>query len=321
MNKTLKRVLVWLIVLTMLIGFSAVAFAGTGMIPVPLDAGGFGGDSDFDFDSGGGGGGWDSGGWDSGSDSSYSSGGSSSLEGSVLALIIIVIFVVISIIQKGKKGGKGGGSRRTFTPTTTQISPQHSANIANKVRAIDPFFTEAEMREKVANLYTEMQYAWEHRDWEPMRARMTDDLFSQMGRQLQDLINRGYINRIERIAVMNVALKQFYQDEQHDNLTLRLTTRIVDYTIEQSTGRLVSGDPKREKFMTYEWTMIRSRGVKTPDPTDERGRTELSRNCPHCGAPINLTQSARCSYCLSMVTAPEFDWVLSNIAGIAQQTL
>ena len=66
--------------------------------------------------------------------------------------------------------------------------------------------------------------------------------------------------------------------------------------------------------------MIRSIGVKTPAP-DLEGAREVSRNCPHCGAPIDLTQSARCSYCLSIVTAPEFDWVLSNIKGIAQQTL
>lgn len=311
--------LVWIITLTMLIGLGTVAFAETRMIPAPLDAGGFGGDNDFDFDPGdwgGGGGGWDSDDWDSGS----SSGGPITFGGAVMALIIVGIVLFISFVQKKKGGGKRGGTG-TVMPTTTQISPQQSANIANKVRAIDPFFTEAEMREKVANLYTEMQHAWEHRDWEPMRARMTDDLYSQMARQLQDLINRGYINRIERIAVMNVALKQFYQDEQHDNLTLRLTTRIVDYTIEAATGRVVSGDPNREKFMTYEWTMIRSRGVKTPAPTDESGKTEVSRNCPHCGAPIDLTQSARCSYCHSLVTAPEFDWVLSNIAGIAQQTL
>ncbi len=315
MDKRLRRVLVWLIVLAMFLALGAIVSAQTLIIPVPLDAGGFGGDSDFDFDPGGNGGG--GGGYSGGGD--YSS-GTMTPGGAMFGAIIVIIIVIYTLIQNKKRGGKGKSSR-TVTPTTTQISPQHSANIANKVRAIDPFFTEAEMREKVANLYTEMQHAWEHRDWEPMRARMTDDLYSQMARQLQDLINRGYVNRIERIAVMNVALKQFYQDEQHDNLTLRLTTRIVDYTIELSTGKLVSGDPNREKFMTYEWTMIRSRGVKTPAPTDERGKTELSRNCPHCGAPIDLTQSARCSYCHSMVTAPEFDWVLSNIAGIAQQTL
>ncbi|MBP6137295.1 MAG: TIM44-like domain-containing protein [Clostridiaceae bacterium] len=317
MNKTLKRVLVFLIALAMLIGmligFSAVVFAEMRMIPAPLDAGNIGGDSDFDFDPGG----WDGGGWDS----DYDGGGTFFFTGStpMIAIIAVVIFIVITILRK-KGGGKFGGTG-TVTPTTRQISPEHSANIANKVRAIDPFFTEAEMREKVANLYTEMQHAWEHRDWEPMRARMTDDLYSQMARQLQDLVNRGYVNRIERIAVMNVALNEFYQDEQHDNLKLRLTTRIVDYTIEEATGKVVSGDPNREKFMTYEWTMIRTRGVQTPAPTDESGKTELSRNCPHCGAPIDLTQSARCSYCHSMVTATEFDWVLSNIAGIAQQTL
>ena len=62
MNKTLKRVLVFLVALAMLIGmligFSAVVFAEMRMIPAPLDAGNFGGDNDFDFDPGG----WDGGG-------------------------------------------------------------------------------------------------------------------------------------------------------------------------------------------------------------------------------------------------------------------
>ncbi len=191
---------------------------------------------------------------------------------------------------------------------------------SSPVRKRAPFFTEAEMREKVSNLYSEMQRAWETQDWEPMRARLTDDLYNQMWRQMQELVTRGQINRIERIAIMSVALKQFYQDEQNDNLLIRLTTRITDYTIDRNTGNVVSGDPKREKFMTYEWTMIRSVGVKTPAPGVE-GKQEVSRNCPHCGAPIDLTQSARCSYCHSIVTAPEFDWVLSNIKGIAQQTI
>jgi len=310
MEKTLKRVLVLLIVLTMLIGLGAAASAQMRLIPVPLDVGGFAGDNDYDFDPGGNGGGGGGGYYSD----DYSSGSSS-----ISPFMGVIALIVIAIIYFYSK--KKGGGKKTFTPTTRQISPQHSANIANKVRAIDPFFTEAEMREKVANLYTEMQHAWQHRDWEPMRARMTDDLYSQLARQLQDLINRGYVNHIERIAVMNVALTQFYQDEQFDNLTLRLTVRIVDYTIDQATGKVVSGDPKREKFMTYDWTMIRTRGVKTPAPIDEPGKTEVSRNCPHCGAPIDLTQSARCSYCHSMVTAPEFDWVLSNITGIAQQTL
>ena len=164
------------------------------------------------------------------------------------------------------------------------------------------------MREKVANLYVNMQNSWERQDWEPMRAHLTDDLFSQMKRQLDELVQRGQINKMERIAVMDVSLMSFHQDEQHDNLTLRLQTRLVDYTIDRRTGKVVSGDPKREKFMTYDWTMIRTLGTQTTALGLDQKDKATSFNCPHCGAPIDLTQSARCSYCGSIVKATEFDW-------------
>ncbi|HNZ63621.1 MAG TPA: TIM44-like domain-containing protein [Bacillota bacterium] len=307
MNKSMKHLLIVLIVLTLVAGISVMVSAQVRLFPSPLDAGGFGGNDDFNFDPGG-----NDGGGFSGGDGFF---GIPIVSGGTGGTVFIIIIVLIFLFLKSR-----GGHRGSVTPAVRQITPEQSAAVADQVRQVDPFFTEAEMREKVANLYTEMQRAWENQDWEPMRARMTDDLFSQMARQLQELISRGYINRIERIAVMNVALKQFYQDDQNDNLSLRLTTRIVDYTIDRNTGGVVSGDPKREKFMTYDWTMIRSKGVQTAAP-DESGKSEISRNCPHCGAPIDLTQSARCAYCHSIVSAPEFDWVLSNIAGVAQQTL
>ncbi len=306
MKKTNGFLFLLLIALCVLTLFNTTAAAATLLFPSPADAGFFGGDSDYNFDPPS----WN----DSSSDSGYGYSGGGT--GGSLSLPVVIILVIVFLIIS-RKGKKGGGQMPSSVAT---IPPEQSSAVANQMRQIDPFFTEAEMREKVANLYSEMQRAWETQDWEPMRARLTDDLYNQMWRQLQELVTRGQINRIERIAVMSVALKQFYQDEQNDNLVIRLTTRITDYTVDRATGNVVSGDPKREKFMTYEWTMIRSVGVKTPAPGID-GKQEVSRNCPHCGAPIDLTQSARCSYCHSIVTAPEFDWVLSNIKGIAQQTI
>ena len=303
MNRFLYLSLIALCVLAL---FNVTASASTLLYPSPLDAGFFGGDSDYDFDPPS---------WNDSSSGDYSySGGGSSGGGIPIPFPVVIIVIILFFVLSRKK--KGSSSAPT---SVAAIPPAQSAAVADQIRQVDPFFTEAEMREKVSNLYSEMQRAWETQDWEPMRARLTDDLYNQMWRQMQELVTRGQINRIERIAIMSVALKQFYQDEQNDNLLIRLTTRITDYTIDRNTGNVVSGDPKREKFMTYEWTMIRSVGVKTPAPGVE-GKQEVSRNCPHCGAPIDLTQSARCSYCHSIVTAPEFDWVLSNIKGIAQQT-
>ncbi|HZK29017.1 MAG TPA: TIM44-like domain-containing protein [Clostridia bacterium] len=306
MRRPVRTSLVLLVALLIFIAMGTAVYAGVHLYPSPADAGFFGGDNDFDFDPPSGGVSGGDGGFDF--IPGVSTGGGSSFG------VIIVVIIIIFFILKARKGGQSQPA------SVAAIPPEQSTAVADQIRALDPFFTEAEMREKVSNLYSEMQRAWETQDWEPMRARLTDDLYSQMARQLQELITRGQINRIERIAIMNVALKSFYQDEQHDNLGLRLTTRITDYTIDRKTGNVVNGDPKREKFMTYEWTMIRSKGVLTVAP-DASGKQEVSRNCPHCGAPIDLTQSARCSYCFSIVKATEFDWVLSNIKGISQQTI
>ncbi|HPX93491.1 MAG TPA: TIM44-like domain-containing protein [Bacillota bacterium] len=312
MKRTVGVLLLLLAVFAIFVFSGPRIHAGADFYPAPADAGFFGGDSDYGGSSGGG---WDDSFGDSdwGSGGFGSSGGLSCVGGPPVGLIIFVIIVVF-VILKAKKGGQTG------SPQVPAVPPVQSTAVADQIRQVDPFFTEAEMREKVSNLYSEMQRAWENQDWEPMRARMTDDLYNQMWRQLQELVGRNQINRVERVAIISVALVNFYQDEQNDNLAIRLTTRITDYIIDRATGTVVSGDPRREKFMTYEWTMIRSLGVKTPAP-GIAGKTEISRNCPHCGAPIDLTQSARCSYCGSIVTAPEFDWVLSNIRGISQQTI
>ena len=314
MKRKLGISLLLLVLAAALILFSGSAQAGVSFYPGPADAGFFSGDSDWGGSSGGGDWGGSFGGSDWGGGGSIGSCAGLSCVGGFPLGLIIFIFIVAYVLSKANKGGTAGPGQ------TSAVPPAQSTAMADQVRLHDPFFTEAEMREKVSNLYSEMQRAWESQDWEPMRARMTDDLYNQMWRQLQELVTRNQINRVERVAIISVGLVNFYQDQQNDNLVIRLTTRITDYTIDRATGAVVSGDPRREKFMTYEWTMIRSLGVKTPAPGIE-GKAEVSRNCPHCGAPIDLTQSARCSYCGSIVSAPEFDWVLSNIKGISQQTV
>ena len=321
-------VLALCLALLILLTAGTAVHARMGFHRAPADAGFFSGGDDYDYDPGD----WSSSGDSWSSDDSWSSGdswssssSSSSGSGSPIFSVIVLIIIVILVIRSkrgGKKGSKtGSGGVYRPTGTTRTISPQQSAAVANQIRVHDPFFTEAEMREKVANLYVNMQSCWERQDWEPMRAHLTDDLFSQMGRQLNELVTRGQINKMERIAVMDVSLMSFHQDEQFDNLTLRLQTRLVDYTIDRRTGKVVSGDPKREKFMTYDWTMIRTLGTQTAALGLEQKDKAISFNCPHCGAPIDLTQSARCAYCDSIVKATEFDWVLSKIRGVAQRTV
>ncbi|PKM72432.1 MAG: hypothetical protein CVU91_08520 [Firmicutes bacterium HGW-Firmicutes-16] len=278
-------------------------------IPAMADAGNFSGSSDFGGSYGGSSGGsfGGSGLW------TLFALGSSGHSGGVIAIIIIA-FIVIKIL---KNAGRRGGTA-TFTAARTngfsELKPIQT------LRDTDPNFSEAVMKEKIGNLYVRMQTAWQTNEFDSMRPFMTDSLYSQFKLQLDELIRSECTNHIERIAVLEVNLLGWRSDEANDAVVAQLQTRIIDYISNDKTGKVISGSKTAEKFMTYEWTLVRSKGMKTPEPSGEGKGDTISIHCPSCGAPVEINQSAKCPYCDSVINAVSYDWVISQIKGISQRT-
>lgn len=279
-----------------------------------LDFGDFSGDSDFGggWDSGGD---WDSGGWDSGGwddDYSYSGGSSSgSLDIGSLGFIIIIVIVVIIISSSRSSGSSSRGSQTPYrAPQQTNLR-----NI-NDYQQIDPSFAPSEFKEKLSNLYVRFQNQWQAKDLSPLRPYLTDAYFSQMDRQLNNYRLNRQTNCIERIAVLSVELLGWKQESGMDVMVARINTRIVDYVKDDRTGNIIRGSNTREKFMTYEWSLVRSTGVQT-----SRSTGTTSQTCPYCGANVDINQSAVCEYCGSVLHTDTFDWAVSNIRAISQRTV
>ena len=292
------------------------AFAGA-------DFGGFSGDSDY-------GGSWDSGSdWSSSSwDSDYSSGSyyddDSDVSGidigislAVMAAIVVLglIFDVSEKRKKKKQYGAGRPQSAQGRPQGAQRTPDSRLQPLGDLAVTDPSFDANAMQEKISNLYVQMQNCWTDKNIESLRPYFTDAFFTQMERQLNGLKNQGLTNYVDRIAVLGVNLRGFYKQGDKEHLIVELRTRIVDYTVQDSNNKLISGDRNREKFMTYEWDMCRAEGSVT---TREGAMQSVS--CPGCGAPLSINTTAKCPYCGRVVTLDEHDWALCAIKGISQTT-
>jgi predicted lipid-binding transport protein (Tim44 family) len=271
-------------------------------VPALADAGNFSGHSNFGGSSG----------------SSHSSGalgvlvlGSSGGSAGGIIFIIIVAFVLINIMKNRRNAAT---SANTINTGVSGLMPMDG------IRAIDPNFSEAAMKEKIANLYVQMQGAWQNKEFESMRPYMTDTLYNQFVMQQGELIRSDYTNYVERIAVLDVSLTGWRSDEINDAVVALVNTRIIDYTVDDKTGNVVSGSKTQEKFMCYEWTLIRSKGIKTAAPSGEGSEGVNTIHCPSCGAPIEMNQSAKCPYCDCVIDANDFDWAISAIKGISQRT-
>lgn len=271
------------------------------------DFGDFGGSADY-----GGGGDWGGGGsWDS--DSSWDSGGDYgdsdeiSLPG-ILIILIIVVIVSLRDTAKRKKKRSGGAQIRGAAPTTG-LQPM------GDIMTWDPDFSGDDVKQRLSNLYVQMQNCWQAKDLSPLRGDFTDQQFAQYDRQLQKYRDAGQTNIVERIAVLGVDLKGVKRDDKNDILVARLRTRVTDYVIDDATGKVVRGSKTAEKFMEYEWTLVRARGGKT-----RKQEGDEAFHCPSCGAPMDINQSAKCAYCGTVVSKADYDWVIAGIKGLSQRT-
>ena len=287
------------------------------------DFGGFSGDSDY-------GGGWDSGSawgraswatdYSSGSyydDDSDVSGIDIGISLAVMAAIVVLglIFDVSEKRKKKKQYGAGRPQSAQGRPQGAQRTPDSRLQPLGDLAVTDPSFDANAMQEKISNLYVQMQNCWTDKNIESLRPYFTDALFTQMERQLNGLKNQGLTNYVDRIAVLGVNLRGFYKQGDKEHLIVELRTRIVDYTVQDSNNKLISGDRNREKFMTYEWDMCRTAGSVT-----SKEGVMHSVSCPGCGAPLSINTTAKCPYCGRVVTLDEHDWALCAIKGISQTT-
>ena len=314
----MKKSLLLIVLLTLCLCLLPVA-AGA-------DFGDFSGDSDFgsDWSSSDFGSDWGSGSdydWDSSdSYSSYSSysgySGSSGDSGGGSPLWTVLIFAALVIwyfMQKSSRKGKKSGGQNT--PAGAQRVDQSQLRSMSEYQQLDPGFDQSAFQEKLGNLYVQMQNGWQERNIESLRPYFTDALFAQMDRQLSAMRKARRTNYVERIAVLGVTLRGFCQRNGEDHIIAELRTRIVDYTLNDETGELISGSQSKEKFMTYEWDLSRESGRKTGEAAEM-----TTVNCPNCGAPVSINTTAKCPYCDSVITLDSHDWAICSIKGISQRT-
>lgn len=307
-----KRFITVIVVLCALFSLFCITASAIELIP-PLDFGDFGGGADYGGDGGGGGGGIDYGG--GGGGTNIFIGSLDDLGGGDFAVMVIVVIVVIAYIIISSKMKK---NRTNNAPVTNvpKATPASALKPMESYKELDPNFSAADMEAKISNMFVRLQAAWMAKDLTDVRTCLTDEFFAQTDRQLDAYRNNKQTNVIERIAVLGVSLTGWDQNDKNDRIVARVSARMADYVTDDATGNVVRGSRTADKFMEYEWTLVRTTGKKTGvDNEKER------KNCPYCGAPLDINRSAKCEYCGNVISTNDYDWCLASIRGLSQRTV
>jgi predicted lipid-binding transport protein (Tim44 family) len=128
------------------------------------------------------------------------------------------------------------------------------------IRHMDAGFDLGAFSEWATDAFFQLQAGWMHRDADRLRPLLTDQMLSEFRLLIDESRSAGRINKLENITVRSVEPVAAWQERGQDYVTVRYRANLLDYTIDERTGRVVQGDDRMPvKFEEY-WTWVRPVG-------------------------------------------------------------
>ena len=231
------------------------------------------------------------------------------IQSPVLGLIAVIVIIIAYRILKKKSNDTSYINKNVNQQAESDVTIDQSPMVAGQIQAIDPDFSADKFIGFAREVFMKIQEAWTTKNWKPIRPFESETLFNQHKQQLDEYIRMGKTNVVEKIGIKHCSLHSFSQDGDKEVLTVWLNAVMRDYVIEDATKKVLESDPNRDWYMKYVMVFNRKAGLKTQPGKKGNSIT----NCPNCGAPTEVTSSGQCTYCGTVITNGEHDWVLTDI--------
>lgn len=195
-----------------------------------------------------------------------------------IILIGVLIFIVFRFIRGRKQNASGQTMNTLYTPPPypqsetsypdTQSPDQDVETGISHIQSMDQSFDPMVFKDWVQDLFFKIQAAWGNQDLGPVNPFLTDQMKGIFSQDLEEQKAGNRINRLENIAVRSVDITEAWQEEGKDFITILFYANLLDYTVDKTSGAVISGSKTEPvKFKEF-WTFVR--------PVGGRGSWQLS---------------------------------------------
>jgi predicted lipid-binding transport protein (Tim44 family) len=176
----------------------------------------------------------------------------------------------------------------------------------DEINSIDGNINKDVMNRMVFEIYKNIQDAWMNFDYDTLKKYTTDELFNMYESQLKVLNAKKQKNIMSDIEFISAKIVDITIENGVEKVKMYLNTITKDYVVD-SNNNVVRGSDKFKNNMEYIITLNRS---------IEKGNI---KNCPSCGAPIDIVSGGKCPYCDSVIVNNNNEFVMSKKECISQR--
>ncbi|MBP2301907.1 Tim44 domain-containing protein [Azospirillum picis] len=131
---------------------------------------------------------------------------------------------------------------------------------AQRRQAADEIGIQAADFEAFERLLNTVQTAYGREDVEALRAVTTPEMLSYFTEDLTENRNRGVVNKISDVRLLQGDLAEGWREGAQDYATVAMRFSLIDTTVDRASGRVVEGNPSQPTEATELWTFVRPRG-------------------------------------------------------------
>lgn len=168
---------------------------------------------------------------------------------------------------------------------------------------LDSNFSESEFLSKVNNIYVMLCTSMMTNNLERVKHFLGGKLYELKKKELEELNNQNIIQMYDELNV-NPCIIDVEITTDKFIIKVNMISKYLDYIISKDTKEFVSGNKnyRIENNNILVFTKIRN--------AKELG---VVRQCPYCGASMDLNNSGQCKFCHKTFDMTDYDWILEEI--------
>ncbi len=219
----------------------------------------------------------------------------------------VSIGVVAFMVYSAKKT-KEVQERRVIR-RARRVLKHHERHVTwDEFEARDPGFVRDAFLSRVEVAFHKAQAGWCAQDLEELAPFVSDGAFERFSVQIEEQLQEGWQQTMDSVRLGRLSFLHVEAGSPFDTITVRVPFEAQIARKSLETQEPISGSLIKKSYFVECWTFVRRRGVKTLN-----GPGLMEGQCPNCGAPLSLNQSAQCGTCDCRARSGEFDWVLTEI--------
>jgi predicted lipid-binding transport protein (Tim44 family) len=201
------------------------------------------------------------------------SGPNSSVAGIFLIVILgILVVYLINFFAKRRTSqenlynrdstGQGYNASNYSNSNPTQVvalgSVQAKMDVDNGLREIEklfPTFSEEELRSKIKDIFLNIQKAWSGKNMGALKNLVTDEMFLNFQKQIEELNSNGTANIVDNISVKRMELLDAWMEDRTIYTSYKIEAIMLDYDVDRD-GNVLRGNKDRPIDFQEIWSFV-----------------------------------------------------------------